>query len=126
MLVIQEKSNLLKLYSLDGYLRREFDEGAVSEVDSSLDRKDGSAHEEAEQPKSETQVAALPASNEVCAVDGKRTFGHSLASVQLAFTCLYIAVNSAEYVITVDLHKCTSGLAIWLEKPCKNSAKISG
>ena len=99
MLVVQEKSNLLKLYALDGFLRRDFDEGTVSEADASLDRKDSAQAEAiADRPKGEAPaVAAVPEASEVCTVDGKRTFGHSLTAIQLSFTCLYIAVNPAEY-----------------------------
>ena len=101
MLVVQEKANLLKLYALDGFLRRDVDEGAVArdEADASLDRKDSALAEAgADRPKGEAPAAAAVAeASEVCAVDGKRTLGHSLAAIQLSFTCLYIAVNPAEY-----------------------------
>ena len=101
MLVVQDKSNLLKLYALDGFLRRDFDEATVSETDTSLDRKDSAqAETSADRPKGEAPaVAAVPETSEVCTVDGKRTFGHSLTAIQLSFTCLYIAVNPAEYAL---------------------------
>lgn len=104
MLVVQDKSNLLKLYALDGFLRRDFDEDSASELESALDRKDNAqAEASADRPKSEEAAAGEAASGAiaVCMVDGKRTHGNPLASIQLAFTCLYINVHPAEYSLAI-------------------------